>query len=116
MKKIIYVVIGTMEGADASIDFDCVFDSEEEAIAKRDTLAKQYENQHFVVEEINIAPFVAYEEIAGAIDNHADAVADLANAFHEIHRELQEFVTCACSVDSMGRVPTTPTFTIRKEG
>ncbi len=113
----IYVVIGSAEGMGASIDPDCVFETKLEAHEKMLTLSEKYDGQEFTVETIDITRFVNNNDtIAEAIEEHADAIREVANAFHDIHTDLNEFIICSCSEDALGRAATHPTFNIRREG
>ena len=62
------------------------------------------ENMTDIVEALN--------NIAGAIQQHAEAMDNIADA---LSVNLREFVTCACSVEAHGRVATHPTIIIKKE-
>jgi len=114
-EKFIYVVIGTADGMDASIDPDCVFEEALEAVKKAHDLSEKYEGQEFIVQDIDITRFVNNNDaITEAIGEHADAIREVANAFHDIREDLHEFLVCSCSVDALGNTATHPTFTIRR--
>ena len=116
-EKYIYVVIGSAEGMGASIDPDCVFEEALEAAKKAHDLSEKYEGQEFIVQDIDITRFVNNNDaITEAIGEHADAIREVANAFHDIHEDLHEFVNCACSEGAMGNLPVHPTIVLRHEG
>ena len=116
-EKFIYVVIGSAEGMGTSIDPDCVFEEALEAAKKAHDLSEKYECQEFIVQDIDITRFVNNNDaITEAIGEHADAIREVANAFHDIREDLHELLICSCSVGALGNTATHPTIVLQHEG
>jgi len=54
-------------------------------------------------------------ELVNALLYIGDGIKDLAEAMQNIHKDLEEFNKCACSVDALGNTATHPTIHIKKD-